>query len=363
MRTIQTLRRSTPTAIIVAGIISFLLWTGEQLLGTYVVDKLAEWGITTNSIVGLVLSSPVNVFFITFLIVLAISLLKDVFRESTQVTEPSNNSISPITAINDSRNAPIVTAEGQGVASGGDSHVTTTHHHYYGNHPSETNEQVETLTMEDYREEYQPHQVKEGETWESISEREYGSARFVKRIRDANNGRLYLPPKGSYISIPTIHLSSIQRENGKYVSIKVVNGNREKPAFCKAIIVKLDRFKADEWRPISTDESGALSWHHGGSDRDGFKEVFLSPEFINIARLPTRTKEMNLFIRQNIVFTHLVERPHKAGRYRMLIEVQYRFGSKVRTEKWFGYLDAIDMTDSSKHKLTITELEDFNEWK
>jgi hypothetical protein len=142
-----------------------------------------------------------------------------------------------------------------------------------------------------------------------------------------------------------------------------VNGNREKPAFCRAIIAKMERHEDGEWFPINIDESGALSWHHGGSDKDGFKEVFLSPEFINIARVPNLANEMNLFIRQNIVFTHLVNRPNKAGRYRMLIEVQYRFGSKPRTEQWFGYLDTIDVSDSDKRKLTIMDIEDFNEWK
>lgn len=231
-------------------------------------------------------------------------------------------------------------------------------------HPSGVEEQTDTSTYEDHREQYQSHRIREGETWESISEQEYGSAKFVKRIRDANNGRVYLPPKGSYISIPSIRLSSLQRENGKYVSLKMVNGSREKPAFCRAIIAKMERFEDDEWFPINTDENGALSWHHGGSDKDGFKEVFLSPEFINIARLPdlAKDKEMNMFIRQDIIFTHLVDRPSRAGKYRMMIEVQYRFGIKPRTEKWFGYLDVIDISDSDNRKLNITDIEDVNEW-
>ncbi len=143
--------------------------------------------------------------------------------------------------------------------------------------------------------------------------------------------------------------------------MEVVNGNRKGPAYCKAVITKMERFRGEGWHPIDTSESGALSWLRG--DSDGFKKVFLGSEFVNIARLPSIPKEMNLFLRQNIVFTHFSEVPHKAGKYRMLIEVQYRFETKTRIEQWFGYLDAVEITNSDKRKLTITEMEDLNEWK
>jgi len=206
-------------------------------------------------------------------------------------------------------------------------------------------------TMEDYKEMYQPHQVKEDETWESISEQEYGSRKFVKRIQEANNGMIYLPPKGSYINIPTIRITSKQRENGKYIRIMVVNSYREKPALCKAIIRKMELYKEGEWTPVDTSDDGALSWHLGGSDNNGWKEVFLGAESINVARLH------ELSLSDKIVFTHLVDKYRVAGRYRMLIEVIYKFSDKPRVEKWYGYVDRID------GKMEITEMEDVNQWK
>jgi len=161
-----------------------------------------------------------------------------------------------------------------------------------------------------------------------------------------------------------ISLEPASRENGKYVSLKVTNNNRGKPIICKATIRKMDQLENAEWARINTDECGALSWHQGGSDNNGFKEVFLNPEFINIARLPDLFgNEMNLFIRREIVFTHLVGRPCKAGKYRILIEVQCKFGDSPKVESWYGYIDSVDIDDSDKRRLYITEMKDVNEWR
>ncbi len=153
-----------------------------------------------------------------------------------------------------------------------------------------------------------------------------------------------------------ISLEPISRENGKYASLRVTNNNREKPIFCKATIRKMDYFKQDinnaeagEWEPRNTEERGPLSWHYG-SDNEGFKQVHLNPEFINIVKIPD---DMNNLIRTRMLFTFLVEKSYFVGKYRIWIDVICKSNDEVyKTENWLGCIDQDFATE--QYKLVIT---------
>ncbi|HEY9707783.1 MAG TPA: hypothetical protein V6D48_06220, partial [Oculatellaceae cyanobacterium] len=69
----------------------------------------------------------------------------------------------------------------------------------------------------------------------------------------------------------------------------------------------------------------------------------------------------NHLIRGNIMFTFLVEKPHKIGRYKIWVDVICKTGERFKKETWIG---CIDMVDPFKgNELTIMECEDVEEWK
>lgn len=182
--------------------------------------------------------------------------------------------------------------------------------------------------------------------------------------------RWYVLSNGNYLDIqeiekPRVLLFPFPRENGKYVSLKVINNNHDEPIFCQAIMKRMERFEQDptninggRWIPVNTDENGPLSWHHGGTDNEGYKKVHISPEFINIAKIPD---DMSHLIRGNFIFTFMAEKPYKIGRYKIWVDVIYKTGDGFKKETWIG---CIDMTNPMyKNDLTMEECEDAEDWK
>lgn len=162
-----------------------------------------------------------------------------------------------------------------------------------------------------------------------------------------------------------ISLEPSPSPSGEYVSIKVTNNNQDEFVLCRAIMKRMEFFeinpkheKGGEWAPINLDRSSPLSWHHGGTDADGYKKVQQNPEFINIAKIPN---DMNHLIRGNMLFTFIVEEPHKFGRYKVWIEVFCKQGGKSKTENWMGCIDMVD--PMTTNRLTIMECDDVNEWR
>lgn len=149
----------------------------------------------------------------------------------------------------------------------------------------------------------------------------------------------------------------------EYVSLKVTNNNKSEFVLCKAIVKRMEWLRQDpidgeKWISINLDRSGPLSWHHGGTDNDGYKKVHLNPEFINIAKVP---KDMNQLIRGNMVFTFIVEEPYKFGRYKIWIEVYCKQNTKSKIESWIGCIDMVD--PERTNELTIINCEDAEDWK
>lgn len=145
-----------------------------------------------------------------------------------------------------------------------------------------------------------------------------------------------------------ISIESIAREKGEYVSLKVKNNNPEKPIYCKALIVKKEWYRVDpihpnggEWIQIKTDENGPLSWHHGRTDDEGYRKIDSEPGYINIARAWAK-RDMNFALRGHMMFTYLVEKPAKAGRYKLWIDVHCRMGDRYRKETWMGCIDMVN---------------------
>ena len=159
-----------------------------------------------------------------------------------------------------------------------------------------------------------------------------------------------------------ISLKPTPRENGQYESIRVYNKNQDEPVDCIAFVKKMEWFKQDPkningggWISINTEEKGPLSWHHG-SNKDGYKKIHAQPEFINIAKY-----DFNQALHRNIVFTFLAEKPFKAGRYKIWVDVVCRVGENFKTESWIGCIDMVEPMRTDK--LEIMECEDIKEWK
>ena len=168
------------------------------------------------------------------------------------------------------------------------------------------------------------------------------------------------------ISDIDISLEPSPSPNGEYVSLKVTNNNKNEFVLCKAIVKRMELLKPDpklknggEWKSINLDRSGPLSWHHGGTDNDGYKKVHLNSEFINVAKVP---KDTNHLLRGNMLFTFIVEKPYKFGRYKILIEVYCKCNTKSKVEIWMGCIDMVD-SDGRNIELTILECDDTKEWE